>query len=252
MTKWLNNFFSDEYVNRNAIVNNYLLVLMYRFAFPFSVLLNKINITPNQITTQSIVFSLLAFLSLVFDKGWVLFVVFWSISSLLDFCDGTVARMSGKINKTAFNYDHISDLLKINLVILGAGIHYNSYVTWIISFLASFFFMYYTVLNHELAAHDNTNKKVKRSLGNDEDDFKPKSRLRNRYHVIAWFVKSEFRVKFYINIHSAFSSINGHTLLIFLLIPFGEKYVIGSFMYLIILSLFGSKSRVFSLMSTPK
>ena len=105
MKKIINRIFSEKYVTPGA---NVIQLLMYRIAYPFAVLLNKLHLSPNQITTQSLVFSILAFIALIYDEGWVWFSIFWGVSLLLDFCDGTVARMANKVSKTAFRYDHMS------------------------------------------------------------------------------------------------------------------------------------------------
>jgi phosphatidylglycerophosphate synthase len=77
-------------------------------------------------------------------------VLFWSISILFDFCDGTVARMTNQVRKTAFRYDHNSDLFKIFIVILGVAIIFDDVILWSASISASFFFMFYSVLNSYL------------------------------------------------------------------------------------------------------
>lgn len=252
MSSFIGRIFSDKYVNHSAVIDNIVLLLMYRFAYPFSVLLCKLRFSPNQITTLSLIFSILAFIALVFDQGWIWFVLFWGASLLLDFCDGTVARMTNNIGKTAFRYDHNSDLLKINLVILGTGLRYNSELVWMVSFSASFLFMYYTVLNHELNDRRKHKKMNKVTSSSDVNTLVPQNRRRERYRVIAWFVKSDFRLKVYKYSYSAVMTINGHTLLLFLLIPFGEKYATWSFVYLLIIALYGCKARILSLNSMLK
>jgi len=109
----INRIFSAQYVNKEAAKNNIIVYILGRFSYPFSVVFAKIGVTPNQITTLSSLLAILSSLALVYDDGWKLFVLFWSLSLLLDFCDGTVARMTDQVRKTAFRYDHTSDLFKI-------------------------------------------------------------------------------------------------------------------------------------------
>ncbi len=250
MKNIFNKIFSDKYVNNAAISDNIVLLIMYRFAFPFSILLSKLRLTPNQITTLSLLFSLFSFVALVLDDGWNWFVLFWSISLLLDFCDGTVARMTNNIGKTAFRYDHNSDLMKIGLIILGAGFRYDNEIVWGVSFSALFLFMYYTILNHELAIQRK--KKIQQPSEQDYNITVPYVRIRERFRIAAWIVKYKIIVNTIKNTYSAIFTINGHTLLIFLLIPFGMEYVLWSFIYFILISLFGCKSRIQALMAIPK
>ena len=129
--------FSGRYIQAEV---NIVQLVMYRFAYPFAVLLNRLGMSANLITTLSLVCSLLAFSALAFDDGWRWFTIFWGTSVLLDFCDGTVARMSDSVSKSAFRYDHMSDLIKISLVIMGAAVRYDDLVIWLLAFAASFLF----------------------------------------------------------------------------------------------------------------
>ena len=93
MNKIINHVFSEKYVNHVAVADNVVLMMMYRFAYPFAYLLNKLHLSPNQITTQSLVFTILAFLSLSYDKGWGLFSFFWGMAVLLARAAGPQAKV---------------------------------------------------------------------------------------------------------------------------------------------------------------
>ena len=251
MKSLISRIFSDQYANHKAIGENTLLWIMYRLAYPFSFVLYKLRFSPNKITTLSTIFALLAaiFLVMGYSKAW--FLVFWSGSILLDFCDGTVARMSDNISKTSFRYDHMSDIFKVIIIMLSACIYYDSFFMWLISMSTSFFFMFYTLLNHELS---NATKLL--------EIIKNKSKKQNSTAIviprsgILKFIKTLLPNKFILKIARsffiAFTTINGHTLLIFLLIPFSLEVTIISFSYITILSIFGIKSRVLALCKIPK
>jgi len=207
-------------------------------------LLNKLHLSPNQITTQSLVFSVLAFIALVYDEGWVWFSVFWGVSVLLDFCDGTVARMANKISKSAFRYDHMSDLFKISLVILGVGLRYNETLVWVMAFSSCFVFMYGDALNREM----HTAIKVNRQSTNDSVNSSSSTvRLRDRYRIVAGLVKHDVLFAIVKNMHAALLTVNGHTLLLFFIFPFGNEFAFWGFTYLILVELWTIRSRIASL-----
>jgi hypothetical protein len=237
MTKIIGRIFSDKYVNHKAVVGNVVLLLMYRFAYPFAVLLNKLNLSPNQITTQSLLFSILAFAALVFDEGWILFSIFWGMTVLLDFCDGTVARMTDKVSKSAFRYDHMSDLFKISLVLMGVGLRYNDQLIWMLAFSASFGFMYGDILNPTLGRIEKYVAQTQQLSSNNEASVRSNVRMRDRYSIIAWVAKYDVLFKICINTFSALLAINGHTLLLFLLFPFGFEFALSGLGYLLFIEL---------------
>jgi len=264
MKKIIDRIFSEKYVHPGV---NFAQLLMYRFAYPFAVLLNKLRLSPNQITTLSLVFSIFAFIALVNDEGWVWFSICWGMSVLLDFCDGTVARMSDRVSKPAFRYDHMSDLFKISLLFLGAGLRYDNNLVWTISSSVIFLFMYFTVLNHEL---NNVRKLAEKNrllsgsvenvpVTRSESAPVPNNRIRDRYRIAAWAVKHDFLfkifqslLKIYQGLRSVLMTINGHTLLLFFLVPLGSEYAAWAFFYFGLIALLGIWERIILLLAIPK
>ena len=236
LQKLIDRIFSGKYTHRNV---NFVQIVMYRIAYPFAVMLNKLHLSPNQITTASLLFAILAFVALVFDNGWVWFSIFWGLSVLLDVCDGTVARMANKVSKSAFRYDHMSDLFKVSLIVLGIGIRYDNSLIWILAFSACFTFLYADAVNRELG--------IARSRQvSDGKESPPKSatRRRDKYPFVAWVVKYDLLVKLYKNIFAVLFTINGHTLLLFFIFPFGPEITIWGLCYLIIIGLWAIRSRI--------
>ena len=249
--KVIERFFSDEYANHKAIGGNTLLLVIYRFAYPFAFVLHKLGFSPNQITTLSTISAILAafFLILGYSKIW--FLVFWLVSVVLDFCDGTIARMSDNISKTAFRYDHMSDIFKIFVIMLAAGIYYDNLLTWLASMTACFFFMYYTLLNHEL---NNTTKLLKIII-NDSGELQAENsgvQSKGIFKLVKTLIPNDFILKFLRSLYIAFITINGHTLLLFLLIPFSLELTMFSFIYLTTLSILGVFNRISALRKLPK
>ena len=239
MNKFLDDFFSSKYAKKEAVANNFLLLLMYRLAYPFALVLGKHNYSPNVITTQSLLFSLLAFVALVFDEGWILFSIFWGVAVLMDFCDGTVARMTEKVSKIAFRYDHMSDLFKVSLIILGVGIRYNDPLIWALSVSACFAFMYGDALNRELGI-----ARRRQAEGEMKSPSEPSLRRRDRYRLVGWAIKYEFLYKIYKSIISVLLTVNGHTLLLFFIFVHGPVLAIWGFSYLILVELLVIRSRI--------
>ena len=146
----LDKLFSSKYVNKSAVKNNIVVSLIGRFSYPFSFIFSKIGVTPNQITTLSIILAIASAISLAISDNWQLFIWLWSISLLLDFCDGTLARMTSQTRKTAFRYDHTSDLFKIFVIILGVSIKYDDIVLWGAAISTIFLLLLHNSLNCEL------------------------------------------------------------------------------------------------------
>ena len=236
----MSNYFSSEYINKRAAKNNIIIYLLGRLSYPFAVLLVKIGFSPNQITTLSTIFAVLASISLIFDSGWTWFLLCWTISLLLDFCDGTAARMTGRVRRVAFRYDHTSDLFKIFIVILGVAIRFDDVWVWIIALSVVFFVMYYTVLNHDASSSSQITFLSKSECNGNQDKanchenrkLTLKEKIKNKMHD--GIVKDLFY-----NLYTIFFSINGHTFLLFLLFAFGKNMVISVLFYLTLLSVIG-------------
>ena len=252
MRNIINNLFSDRYVNHAAVVNNAFLLLMYRVAYPFAVLLIKLRLSPNKITTLSLIFSILAFTALIYDEGRVWFVFFWSMTVLLDFCDGTVARMVNNVSKSAFRYDHMSDLVKISLVILGVGFRYDDYWIWCIAFVTSFVFLYSDILNYQFEYASRKTSAIKALIAEVENGVAPRVRLRDRSWIVAWIGKYEWMVKGIVNLYSALLTVNGHTLLVFLMFPMGKEHAMYTCLYLVFISSLAIRSNVSALIKMKR
>lgn len=248
--------FSDEFVHADV---NIVQLIMYRSAYPFAVLLKNLRLSPNLITTLAVIFSILAFAALAFDEGWAWFSVFWGVTVLLDFCDGTVARMTNQVSKQAFRYDHMSDLFKISLLFLGTGLRYDTGLVWTVSVTVLFLFMYFMILNHDVGYIKKLSSLRGPSAISDTEPCtshatagKSKKRIRERYRVVGWLVKFNLLHKTFSLLWPPLTTINGHTLLLFFLLPFGLDYAVCSFFYLGFIALFGIKARISLLLSIPK
>lgn len=237
MINKINRIFSQRYVNQGAVVGNVVLLLMYRFAYPFAVLLNKLGLSPNQITSCSLGFSIAAFLSLVFHEGWGLFALFWTCSVLFDFCDGTVARMTNRVSKSAFRYDHMSDIFKINLVVFGVGLRNDEVLYWILCCAFMFCYTYSELVDHDL----NTaiaRARNKNSTGQVVNGEEQQGKGQSKSGRTGWLKGNfPFGVNILSNLFAMIIGFNGHTLLVFFALPFGGWVTITTLLYLIFITL---------------
>jgi phosphatidylglycerophosphate synthase len=187
---------------------NFLMLLISYLVYPMSLVFVKLKIKPNSITCVSLLLAIYASYQFILGN-FKDFTIFWILSILLDFCDGQVARISKIINKTAFNFDPLSDLLKIFIIILSSAIYYNYQLYWIISCLSVFLFFFHEVLFVYLI-----NLKQKNSL------FK------------AFFSSSGFSRKILARIVHFFFKIDGHSILLFLLLALNLHIALLTMLYM--------------------
>jgi phosphatidylglycerophosphate synthase len=187
---------------------NYLMLLISYFAYPLTLVFVKLKIKPNLITCISLLLAIYASYQFILGH-FKYFTIFWILSILLDFCDGQVARITKTINKTAFNFDSLSDLLKIFIIILSSAIYYNYQFYWIISCLSVFLFFFHEVLFVYLI-----NLKKKNSL------------------FIGIFSNREFLKKILIRIVHFFLRIDGHSILLFLLLALNLHFALLTMIYM--------------------
>ncbi|MDA3892343.1 MAG: CDP-alcohol phosphatidyltransferase family protein [Salinivirgaceae bacterium] len=235
--------FSKDYAKEAIVKNNVVLLYLYIIASPLSKLFVKLRVTPNVITIGSIIFAILAFIALIVDDSYIYFTVFWALSLYLDFCDGTVARMTGRINKTAFRFDHMSDIFKISIVLIGAGIHYNTFIIWLLSIAATFVFLYTMILNHDIGAY----KKLKSVI--DEQNSVSNRNVEEKKVGLGSKIKKSVII---LNLYNFFATMNGHTLLLFFLIPLGIIQTKIFFVYFMFLAFIRSIKVISNLVNLPK
>lgn len=149
----------NKIFNSSANSNFFILLISY-LVYPLSLLFAKFRIRPNLITSFSFIFSILAAFFLIKGQNNY-FIFFWLFSSLLDFCDGQVARMTNNVNKTGFRYDSFGDLIKIKIIIISSAIVYNDFSYWILSSIIVFLFPYSFILQSTLSLYI----KKKKTLG---------------------------------------------------------------------------------------
>ncbi|MFV0665039.1 CDP-alcohol phosphatidyltransferase family protein [Denitromonas sp.] len=226
--------FSNPHSKPEAIKHNPLNRFLYDFSYPFAKFFASLGCTPNHLTWLSNFSAVISAIALAWKAPAWVFIISWLSSVVLDFSDGTVARMIGKRSKNAFRFDHMSDLAKISIVLISAGLYHNTKYTWLLCSAALFSFMYYSILNHELKA---ANSSINSALLVENPNT---------------FLNELKANKILLTAYTTLGCINGHTLLILLALPFGPTPVSIALVYLILVSLFGSALRIRRLMSLPK
>jgi len=78
---------------------------------------HNLGMTPNTLTTLSIVFGFIAAYQILRGKLW-LAAIFWIISYYFDCADGKFARKYNMVSKFGDLYDHLGDLAKVIAVLL--------------------------------------------------------------------------------------------------------------------------------------
>ena len=205
----------DSYINTNAIKDNIIMYLLYKFTFPISLTLCKLKISPNKISIISLIFGLISCYFLVLNFIY-LFIFTWTVSIILDFCDGTVSRIMNLKTKLKFNIDHYFDLIKISFLLISLSFKYEddkliSHLVQIIIFLLLFI----EVLNNDL---------LKCELSN--------SNTLIRFSKVKMGMNSFLK-----NIYTIIFSFNAHTLFLFLLFCLNEEFSLIILCYFIFLLL---------------
>jgi phosphatidylglycerophosphate synthase len=186
---------------------NFLMLLISYLAYPLTLVLVMLKIKPNSITCISLLLAICASYQFILGN-FKYFFIFWILSLLLDFCDGQVARISKLVNKTAFNFDLLSDILKFFIIILSSAIYYNTEKYWIISFFFIFLFLFYQVL---VAYYEN-----KKKTGLFQAVLK----------------KHKIYIKIFKQFKHFFFRIDGHSHLLFLFLGLNINYALLAIVYM--------------------
>ena len=216
----------------SASLNNVLIWVISLIVFPLSKFFVSIKISPNNLTFFSLLLTIFAFYYLINDN-YLYFTLFWTGNVILDFCDGQVARLSRKVNKSAFRFDHLSDIIKISLILLGLAIYYKNDNLWIVIFITNFNFLFYIILNHSVQKTVNLNKK-------------------NNHFFFNYFKSENILIAIIKILIPVMTKFNGHSLLLLFFLPINIKMCLIILIYFNILFLFGILKTSNHLIKTTK
>ena len=197
----------EDYLNKNAIEANFIMFYLYKLTFPISIFFYKKNISPNVISIFSLLFGVTSSLFLLFNYTFT-FTLFWLFSLILDFCDGTVARLSRTKSNLNFNIDHYFDLIKISFFFFIFSILNKHNITINLLILIIYFLLFFIeILNTDL------------------------THISNSVNLKIFYNKSSILYNFY----TILSSFNAHTLFLFLLFQYNEHISIFLLSYLVLI-----------------
>ena len=228
---------SFRYIKRGATQNNPILWIIYVACLPVARVAKFLGLSPNSITGASLVTGLASVLALA-SQELILFYILWTISFVLDFVDGTLARMTGNLSSFPISIDHFSDLVKINLVFVGFGLYFQDGTVWLMTSLAGFGFMFYTLLNHEISA-----ALAERGVGvhgesqSLQGEITGKSRGAKR-RIKEALARSPLGLRLAVVVKTILFSIQAHTLLLFFFIPGSWNVAVILLSYIIFLAVF--------------
>lgn len=235
---FLDRVFSAQHA-KSSVENNHLMLIMYRLAYPFAVIFSRQKVSPDRVTTLSLLSAILAFVALVLNASTTWFCFFWGLAVLFDFCDGTVARISSQNATRVFRYDHMSDIFKISLVVVGIAIRFDSPYLWALTSVFLFVYLYSEIVSHDLkyALENSKSDELVLSLPPRGGSIAPQ-RIRDRVWVVGFVAyRLPFVYTFLLQCFMAISTFNGHTLLVFFALPLGGAITYVTLSYLTTLSL---------------
>lgn len=124
-------------VHKKDEENNYVWIFYRKASIPFTRLFMKTTITPNQLSVLGFFLSVVAIGIFFFDVGFwhdVLAFVIYQFTIILDFCDGSIARLKNMSSVFGHYLDGTLDIYRYFLLFL--AISYRAYqdyaATWII------------------------------------------------------------------------------------------------------------------------
>tara|TARA_B100001093_G_C26853209_1_gene1026120 strand:+ start:2535 stop:3170 length:636 start_codon:yes stop_codon:yes gene_type:complete len=119
---------------------NIIQLIIYKIAFKVSLVFKLLKLTPNQITLVSFLLSFISCFFLLNNKV-TYFIIFWYASHFLDYCDGTLSRITNNKTKILLRVDHFCDLIKISLIFTFISLYYSIIDIWLLNtfFLVIFF-----------------------------------------------------------------------------------------------------------------
>jgi len=159
---------------------NIIQLIIYRIAFKVSPVFKFLKVTPNQISFISLLLNLVSCYFL-FNKQITYFLIFWYLSHFLDYCDGTLARMTDNKTKILLRVDHFLDLIKISLTFSFVSYYYSSMDIWILNTFFLIIFFMSQLLSMEFAHQKNVINKTEVSVR------KKRSSIRDIYNIFFTF-----------------------------------------------------------------
>jgi phosphatidylglycerophosphate synthase len=207
---------------------NIVIWLMYKIIYPLAKLFVYSRVSPNTITVLSLLFVALSNLSLINNLSAKYFLCSWLIAVFLDLADGLVARISNRVRRHSFGFDHTSDLIKTSVTLISFGFLYTSTASWILVSTCICAILMADQLNAELSRA--------RASGSNEGNI-----THNReYTSISK------------NIYTLFFTFNTHTLLVFPILLVNRSFFMIIISYFIFLASMNALRFIYLLIQIPR
>jgi len=191
--------FNTQFANQNLIKTSIINYLMYLISSPIVYLSAKLRLTPNMLTTFSILFSFLSIYFLYNDLILV-FQISWFFALMLDYSDGPLARKTKNFS-SGFNYDHLSDLFKISCLTAALAMFHKDFSGIIMSYIFIFLLLFNETISHSEGA---------------------KNKFSNQTPIVTTYFFNKlplWLVKILQQFYNTVFVFHGHSLLLFLIMP---------------------------------
>ncbi len=152
---------SAGYLKHNES-GNPLIIILRSLSVPFISVALYLKIQPNVVTTISILLGCGA--AMFYWLGLLeLFLIAWTISVILDYADGTVARKSGQESHFGYLYDMFGDRLKLVSLIMAWWLVDGSTLATIIVIITISLLVSLEIVTHLFVktSLENSNEKIK-------------------------------------------------------------------------------------------
>lgn len=180
----------DNSIMKKGNFDNFLQFLLYQSTTPIVSFFRFLKITPNKVTFLSVFTNIVAVYFLI-QKNIPLFIVLWYVSHYLDYCDGSLARLTGNTTKILLRVDHYSDLVKIFITFIALSYFYANSFFWLVNSIFIFLLLFYNIFSLEVSKSLNIDNKIIESMGS-----------KRQWHPL---------IK---NLYNIFFTFNGHSLLL--------------------------------------
>ncbi len=208
--------------------NNQIVLIMFYLSYPLVILFEKLRITPNMVTFFSLVLGIVSILFLIIKNSTTHFMIFFFISQLLDYADGTLARKTNNINKSRIDVDHLTDVIKIFITLLGIGYYFNLKIIWILVTISLILYSIFIRLNSFKKEEFSFKQKNKKIRANFENRFRFVFFI-YQIPLIGYVLKFTYRF---------LTTLHGQTILTFMIAPLNEQYCLIILSYFIFVATF--------------
>jgi phosphatidylglycerophosphate synthase len=207
---------------------NIVIWLMYKITYPLAKLFVYCRVSPNTITFLSMLFVVLSSLSVINNLSIKYFLCLWITAVFFDVADGLVARMSNRVRRHSFGFDHTSDLIKTSVTLISFGFLYTSTETWLLVSTCICAILIADQLNAELS-HARM-ARVNEKTGTHKREYPAIGK----------------------NIYTVFFTFNTHTLLVFPILLVNRSFFTLIISYFIFLEIMNALRFIYLLIKIPQ